>query len=502
MGLNGTDIASWQAGIRIASLSTTEIVVVKATESTTYVNDYFDGWARDVLAAGKLLGCYHFARPGDAIKQAKFFLSEVKAYYGKAVMCLDWEEDAIDLGPEWAKTWLDYVYKATGCKGMVYMSKSVANAWDWSDVASAGYGLWVAQYPSYEPTGYRKKSGIWTDSSGFGAWKSWAMFQYTSCGLIAGYSGQLDLDYYDGTAGEWTAIAKGSTVRQAVSKVVQNAKADTSTPKWQLMVDEAVRICEDDSHGYSQYRRWWPDFDCSSLMYWCADKAGYGVDMTDPRWTGSMVEDFTACGFKKLAFDRSKLVAGDILLSHDDSRQHTELYIGNGKTAGAHIAETGGIDGATGDQTGNEISVSALSWTPQWILRPPDSGQQKKTTTKGVLYTCVTPTFVRKSRKVAKSNIVGKLAKGEQVRLTMVKRAASGTVWGHVCEGRYKGRVVAVEFKGVKRLVKAGVKTIDQLAHEVIAGDWGNGQARIDALTKKGYDAVAVQARVNEILEG
>lgn len=41
-------------------------------------------------------------------------------------------------------------------------------------------------------------------------------------------------------------------------------------------------------------------------------------------------------------------------------------------------------------------------------------------------------------------------------------------------------------------------KTIDQLADEVQAGKWGDGQARIDALTKAGYDAKAVQARVNQ----
>lgn len=45
-------------------------------------------------------------------------------------------------------------------------------------------------------------------------------------------------------------------------------------------------------------------------------------------------------------------------------------------------------------------------------------------------------------------------------------------------------------------------KSIDQVAREVIAGDWGNGQARIDALEKSGYDATQVQHRVNEILRG
>lgn len=43
-------------------------------------------------------------------------------------------------------------------------------------------------------------------------------------------------------------------------------------------------------------------------------------------------------------------------------------------------------------------------------------------------------------------------------------------------------------------------KSIDTLAREVIAGKWGNGQARKDALTAAGYDYNAVQARVNQLL--
>lgn len=45
-------------------------------------------------------------------------------------------------------------------------------------------------------------------------------------------------------------------------------------------------------------------------------------------------------------------------------------------------------------------------------------------------------------------------------------------------------------------------KSVDDLAREVIRGDWGNGQERKDRLTAAGYDYSTVQARVNEILSG
>ena len=46
----------------------------------------------------------------------------------------------------------------------------------------------------------------------------------------------------------------------------------------------------------------------------------------------------------------------------------------------------------------------------------------------------------------------------------------------------------------------AATKTVEELAREVIAGKWGNGEARKKALTEAGYDYSAVQARVNSIL--
>ena len=43
-------------------------------------------------------------------------------------------------------------------------------------------------------------------------------------------------------------------------------------------------------------------------------------------------------------------------------------------------------------------------------------------------------------------------------------------------------------------------KSVDELAREVISGKWGNGSDRKNRLTAAGYDYNAVQNRVNEIL--
>ena len=51
-------------------------------------------------------------------------------------------------------------------------------------------------------------------------------------------------------------------------------------------------------------------------------------------------------------------------------------------------------------------------------------------------------------------------------------------------------------------VASAPSKSVDTLAREVIAGNWGNGQDRVNRLRSAGYDYNAVQNRVNEILSG
>lgn len=49
---------------------------------------------------------------------------------------------------------------------------------------------------------------------------------------------------------------------------------------------------------------------------------------------------------------------------------------------------------------------------------------------------------------------------------------------------------------------RGGGKSVDEVAQEVLQGTWGNGQERYDNLTNAGYDAQEVQNRVNSLLGG
>lgn len=61
--------------------------------------------------------------------------------------------------------------------------------------------------------------------------------------------------------------------------------------------------------------------------------------------------------------------------------------------------------------------------------------------------------------------------------------------------------LAVIELVKLIRSSSSDEKTVHEVALEVRAGLWGNGQDRIDRLTAAGYDAEDVQAEVNKILK-
>lgn len=243
MALNGIDISGWQKGIDMTKVPG-DFVIIKATQGTKYVNDDCDRAYRQAKRAGKLLGVYHYFSGGDPIKEADFFVSNIKGYIGEAILVLDWEgqmNEKFSQGPAVAKPFLDRVTKLTGINPLIYMSKSVCREHNWSTVA-AKYGLWVAQYANDKQTGYQTKP--WTDSAGYGAWKSPAIFQYSSHGKLSGYSGNLDMDIAYLDAAGWKAYAKAAGHNTKTETSSSTEKAQESAPSGSTL-DLAYGVMKD-----------------------------------------------------------------------------------------------------------------------------------------------------------------------------------------------------------------------------------------------------------------
>lgn len=126
-------------------------------------------------------------------------------------------------------------------------------------------------------------------------------------------------------------------------------KANAINSKVEAAVKWACEIAEDNSHGYSDgsascdYRsRTGPDYDCASLVSIAFMKAGFdGISVASAGY--DMKNMFVDAGFQWIPAselgglndnsDTAYLQRGDILL---DIGSHTELYIGDGNTVGAH----------------------------------------------------------------------------------------------------------------------------------------------------------------------
>lgn len=204
MTLNGIDISNWQPDIDLSKV-TADFVIIKATQGIDYVSPNCNAQYTGAKNTGKLRGLYHYADGSGAEQEAQYFLDNIKDYIGEAVLALDWEGDVLTKGVSYAKAFLDYVYNKTGIRPLIYMSKSVTNAYDWSTVAK-DYALWCAQYANDNSTGYQSEP--WTDDNPFGSWTTPSIYQYSSHGALAGYDSRLDLDLFYGDVDSWGKFAK------------------------------------------------------------------------------------------------------------------------------------------------------------------------------------------------------------------------------------------------------------------------------------------------------
>lgn len=190
--LQGCDLSHWDAG-RYKSIlmdEGTQFAIIKATEGKTSFDRYCDILynfftsvhdRRGTAAEDRLYGFYHYAHPemNKPEEEARNFLYRVGHHAGKAMFCLDWEGAAWKCSPRWARSWLDYVYRETGVKPLLYTSSSYLG--NLGVVAEGDYGLWVAAYRKQKPKVV--------------PWKFAAMWQYTST--------PYDHDIFYGSADTW-----------------------------------------------------------------------------------------------------------------------------------------------------------------------------------------------------------------------------------------------------------------------------------------------------------
>ena len=199
--LEGIDVSHYQGAIDWPSVAAAgkRFAIMKVTEGQTYVDPGYASNHAGARAAALPVSAYHFARPSsapkDAVLQADWYAESAALLPGDLVPALDLEQtgglSVSDL-QAWVGAWLGEVYAKLGVRPMIYASPAfwASSMGDTTMFADQGYSvLWIAHWGTSSPT---LPAGNW---GGHG----WTFWQYSSCGSVAGISGCVDLDRFNGS---------------------------------------------------------------------------------------------------------------------------------------------------------------------------------------------------------------------------------------------------------------------------------------------------------------
>lgn len=144
--LEGIDVSSYQSAT--PDTSGLAFLFIKVTEGTSYVNPQWQSQYAAGMAAGLVLGKYHYPNIGaDPVTEAAYFLSKADVQPGD-VLILDWEWDGTvsnGVADSYKQQWMQHV-KAQKPDNKVIL---YSNLDDWTHVDTDSYcqdGLWIADY--------------------------------------------------------------------------------------------------------------------------------------------------------------------------------------------------------------------------------------------------------------------------------------------------------------------------------------------------------------------
>lgn len=130
-------------------------VILKSTQGTHYVDKTYKQRKADALAAGLLVGTYHFADGTDPVEQAKHFLSN-SDWDENTLFAHDWEDPPRTSGPAErsqsmsaanSKVFCEYIYQVTGQRPAIYSGHTAKRELgDNKDEFFGQHRLWLASY--------------------------------------------------------------------------------------------------------------------------------------------------------------------------------------------------------------------------------------------------------------------------------------------------------------------------------------------------------------------
>lgn len=190
--VHGIDVSHHQGDIRWDKVKATDkqqypirFVFMKATEGGDHKDPRFADNFRQAREVGLVRGAYHFYNPNtDPIRQADFFISQVKLETGDLAPVLDIERkprNKAQLQADLVK-FLNRLGQHYGVKPIIYTSYKYKLNYLSTPELSA-YPLWIAHY--------------YVDTLRYeGPWQFW---QHTDYGTVPGIEENVDLNVFNGS---------------------------------------------------------------------------------------------------------------------------------------------------------------------------------------------------------------------------------------------------------------------------------------------------------------
>ncbi|HEU4614201.1 MAG TPA: GH25 family lysozyme, partial [Kofleriaceae bacterium] len=202
----GIDVSYYQGNINWTSVKNAgvQFAFVRLSDGDVFQDPKFTANWNGAKQAGIVRGAYQFFRPNQSITaQADKMIAAIGTYQaGDLPPVIDVEATG-GLGPSAVasrvRTWVDRVKGALGVEPIVYTGK-----YFWRDQVGAPSSfapnpLWIAQYTSMCP-----------DLPS--PWQKWTFWQYTDSGHVAGISGNVDMNRFNGSLAHRLAFANAGSM--------------------------------------------------------------------------------------------------------------------------------------------------------------------------------------------------------------------------------------------------------------------------------------------------
>jgi lysozyme len=201
---NGVDVSYYNGTINWPKVKAAgyPFAFIRISDGTGFKDPQFAANWSGAQAAGVLRGIYQFFRPAEDVNAQADMVIAAAGTPGPGDLppVIDVEVTG-NLSPATVaanvRTWVNRVKAGTGVDPIVYTGKYFWRDQVGGPTTFVNNPLWIAQYttlcPDLTPP-----------------WNTWAFWQYSESGTVAGMSGQVDMDRFNGTLAELQAMAGGA----------------------------------------------------------------------------------------------------------------------------------------------------------------------------------------------------------------------------------------------------------------------------------------------------